>query len=231
MDLDNNPYLPHGLIQVAGVHSLEEAQSLLHAGVDMIGLPLRLPVNEEDLCEAEAARLSRTLPGKCCLITYLDDPEEIRSFADALAVDIVQLHGDVPLERMPLIRRHLPGRCLIKSLVIGKGSIRELEATLSAAAPHVDAFITDTYNPDTGAEGATGLTHDWAISAQLVTASPRPVILAGGLHPGNVTAAIKAVRPHGVDVHTGVENADGLKCAATVAAFVEAARSGFKALH
>ena len=94
-------------------------------------------------------------------------------------------------------------------------------------APYVAAYITDTFNPATGREGATGLTHDWSISRRLVELSPRPVILAGGLTPENVTDAIRAVRPAGADTHTGVEGPDGRKSAAKVRAFVEAARRAY----
>jgi phosphoribosylanthranilate isomerase len=101
------------------------------------------------------------------------------------------------------------------------------EAELHAASPHVDAFILDTYDPATGASGATGKTHDWAVSRRLVAISPRPVLLAGGLHPANVAQAIRTVRPAGVDAHTGVEGADGRKDPDRVRAFLAAARAAF----
>ena len=96
-------------------------------------------------------------------------------------------------------------------------------------APLVDGFITDTYSPETGASGATGRTHDWAVSRRLVQLSPKPVILAGGLTPANVRQAIAAVRPAGVDVHTGVEDASGRKDRDKVLAFVAEAKAGFRA--
>jgi phosphoribosylanthranilate isomerase len=105
-----------------------------------------------------------------------------------------------------------------------------LQARVERLGPTVDAFITDTYDPATGADGATGMTHDWSLSRALVTRSDRPVILAGGLTPDNVRAAILAVGPAGVDVHTGVEGPDGRKDAARVRRFVAAARAGFRAL-
>jgi phosphoribosylanthranilate isomerase len=91
----------------------------------------------------------------------------------------------------------------------------------------VEAFITDTFNPSTGASGATGLTHDWEVSREIVRVSPRPVILAGGLTPDNVGAAIRAVSPAGVDCHTGVEGADGRKNERLVRRFVEEANRAF----
>ena len=97
-------------------------------------------------------------------------------------------------------------------------------------APFVDAYITDTHDPSTGADGATGKTHDWRISRELVKISPKPVILAGGLNPGNIQAAIAEVQPAGVDVHTGVEDDSGRKSSEKVAAFVAATRKGFAAI-
>jgi phosphoribosylanthranilate isomerase len=224
------PLFPSGLIQIAGVHDLDEARALLAAGTDIVGLPLRLSVNAEDISEAKAADLSRTFPGSCCLITYLDTVEEIVSFTRFLAVDYVQLHGTVDPAILPVLRKQLPSVKFIKSLVVGSMPKDELHAIMNAYSPYVWAFITDTYDPSTGAEGATGLTHDWKISRDLVKASQRPVILAGGLHPDNVSEAILTVRPHGVDVHTGVENASGKKDSKLVQDFIKRAKAAFQAL-
>jgi phosphoribosylanthranilate isomerase len=85
------------------------------------------------------------------------------------------------------------------------------EAKVSKLSPFVDAFITDTFDPRTGASGATGKTHDWRVSRRLVEISARPVILAGSLTPENVTRAILEVRRAGVDSHTDVEDSRGRK--------------------
>jgi phosphoribosylanthranilate isomerase len=85
----------------------------------------------------------------------------------------------------------------------------------------VDAFITDTYDPRTGRRGATGLTHDWSISATLVQLLDRPLWLAGGLTADNVADGVRATRPAGVDAHTGVEDPrTGRKDPARMRAFV-----------
>ncbi len=95
----------------------------------------------------------------------------------------------------------------------------------------MDAFITDTFDPATGASGATGKTHEWGISRELRALSPKPLILAGGLNPENVREAIETVRPAAVDAHTGVEDAEGRKDPAKVRAFVAAAREGFRRMR
>ncbi len=212
---------------MAGIHDLEEARLLLDAGVDLIGIPLRLPVNKEDLSERCAAHISRTLEGACCLITYLDNVREITALVNDMAVDFVQLHGTVDPGIMPELRRQLPGVSFIKSLIIGKQDQQSLLQTLQAFTPYVSAFITDSYDPQTGAEGATGRVHDWQASQRLVNESSLPVILAGGLHPGNVAEAIQSVQPWGVDVHTGVESGSGRKDPVLVQQFVASAKSAY----
>ena len=76
-----------------------------------------------------------------------------------------------------------------------------------------------------GRRGATGKTHDWRISRAVVEAVRVPVILAGGLNPDNVAEAVRAVRPWAVDVHTGVENADGSRSLSLARAFVANAKT------
>jgi phosphoribosylanthranilate isomerase len=140
----------------------------------------------------------------------------IADFCRALGARTVQLHGDVSRAELERLRERDPSLTIIKSLVVGRHAVSVLERLAVELAPLVDGFITDTDAPETGASGATGRTHDWAVSRRLVELSPKPVVLAGGLTPANVRQAIAAVRPAGVDVHTGVEDASdgrtGARC-------------------
>lgn len=231
MQIDKDPLLPHGLIQVAGVHDREEAQLLLNHGVDLIGIPLRLPVNAEDLPEAEAKAICSEFPDKCCIITYLDSAADIIEFSNYMGSSLIQLHGMVELQTLKLVKAALPDLRIIKSLVIGRYPMEALLQQVETFAPYVSAFITDTYNPQTGAEGATGLTHDWQLSRQLLKASSRPLILAGGLNADNVEAAVEVVQPWGVDVHTGVEDATGRKTKQSLSPFVSKTRNAFSMLE
>jgi phosphoribosylanthranilate isomerase len=140
---------------------------------------------------------------------------------------MVQLHGDIPAAELVRLRELEPGLTVVKSLVVGLHPMPVLERLVVELGPLVDVFLTDTYAADTGAAGATGRTHDWAVSRRLVELSPRPVILAGGLTPANVRQAIALVRPAGVDVHTGVEDASGRKDRAKLLAFVAEASVAF----
>lgn len=219
----------HGIIQVAGVIDQAEADLLVEEGVRYLGFPLRLPVNREDLGEAEAAAIIRNLkaPFRGVLITYLNDAGEIVDFMESLGTDIVQLHGDISAGELGRLRERCPGSTLLKSLVTGWRTHVELLEQIESCGPFVDAFITDTYDPATGATGATGKTHDWSLSRELVEASPKPVILAGGLNADNVREAIESVRPAGVDAHTGLEGGDGRKDRSLVRRFVGEAREAF----
>jgi phosphoribosylanthranilate isomerase len=225
------PTLESPLIQVAGIIDAAEAALVQDCGVRFLGFPLRLPVNREDLTEAEAAAIIRSLrpPVRGVLITYLAEAEAIAAFCRALGARMVQLHGDIPAAELARLRELDPGLTVIKSLVVGLHPMPVLERLVAELGPLVDGFLTDTYAPDTGAAGATGRTHDWALSRRLVELSTRPVILAGGLTPANVRQAIAAVRPAGVDVHTGVEDAAGRKDRAKLLAFVEEASAAFGA--
>ena len=215
----------HNLIQVAGVRNRAEAELLLREGVRCLGFPLRLAVHPEDLTETAAAAIIRGLPRgtDSVLITYLNHAKDVAEFAAFLGVHAVQLHGDIPVAECARLRQLRPELTLIKSLIVRPGNLPGLKADAEAFAPWADAFITDTFDPATGACGATGKTHDWSVSRELVRSSPRPVILAGGLTPENVAAAIAAVRPAGVDTHTGVEDATGAKDPVLVRRFVEQA--------
>jgi len=233
-----NPILSGGIlfehvIQIAGIIDQQEADMLLAAGVDLLGFPLRLPVNKEDLSEAEAAAIICRIPDptRAVLITYLGRADDIISFCDGLGVATVQLHVPVSLKELKQLKRKRPELTVIKSLVVRQDNHDQLFRDLDEAGNIVDAFITDTYDPETGANGATGKTHDWAISRELVECSPKPLILAGGLTPENVYEAIMTVTPDGVDAHTGVESGDGWKDPEKVRRFVAEARRSFADLN
>jgi phosphoribosylanthranilate isomerase len=221
--------LDENLIQIAGVIDAAEAAMLRQCGIRYLGFPLRLPVHREDLSEEKAAAIIKSLapPVFGVLITYLSQASEIAAFCHALGARIVQLHGDIGRDELRRLKTLDPNLTVIKSLVIGMRDDKVLEAMIRELSPFVDAFITDTFDPKTGASGATGKTHDWRVSRRLVELANRPVILAGGLTPENVKSAILEVRPAGVDSHTGVEDSSGRKSCEKVQKFLSEAHAGF----
>lgn len=222
-----------GIVQIAGIRSPGEARMILGAGADWLGFPLRLEHHGEDLPDKEVAALIASLGigERAVLITYLERAPDILALARELGCRRVQLHGDIAAEETHRLRETGAGLFLIKALIVRPGNPDELLGRIREFTPLVDAFITDTWNPQTGARGATGKTHDWDVSRRIVEESTRPVILAGGLTPENVARAIDRVRPAGVDAHTGVEAPDGMKAPALVEAFVGEARRAFALLE
>ena len=105
--------------------------------------------------------------------------------------------------------------CLVKAFRIGSAADIAAVAGYPAAAYLLDSRVA-------GRSGGTGTAFDWQLLRGV--AWDRPVILAGGLNPGNVAQAVRKVRPYAVDTSSGVESAPGIKDAAKVQAFVAAAR-------
>jgi len=211
-------------IQIAGVSSTEEALRLTALGVDGLGFTLRLPSGLHDgLTECAARAIIAQMPPLIgtVVITYVTAVREAVELCTYLGVNTLQLHAPVATGVMHEIKRALPPLKIIKSInVTGPQAVDDA----LRAAHEADALILDTYDPATGRHGATGKTHDWRISREIVQRCPKPVILAGGLRPENVAEAIHTVQPWGVDVHTGIENYDGTRNWDKITAFIAAAR-------
>src|ERR1044071_5767539 len=145
--------LNKNLIQIAGVIDAGEAQMLQQCGVRYLGFPLRLAVHREDLTEHEAAVIIQSLkpPGFGVAIIYLDRATEIAAFCHGLGARIVQLHGDIEPDELQRLKTLDPNLTVIKSLVVGMRDDKALAAMIRELSPFVDAFITDTFDPKTGA--------------------------------------------------------------------------------
>ncbi len=139
-------------------------------------------------------------------------PDDVRRIADAWSLDMVQLHaaetpGNLPDYRLPVI---------LAVRVRGVASLAALDHS------HPAYFLLDAYHERLA--GGTGRTIDWDLGAQAVRRSPVPVILAGGLTPGNVAEAVRQVQPFAVDVAGGIEQSPGVKSAEKMRRFVAAVR-------
>jgi phosphoribosylanthranilate isomerase len=220
-----------GLLHVAGIIDLAEANMLIASGFEFLGFPLVLDHHKEDLGIKNASAIVAKFDNRSTffLITYLSKASAIIDLCRQLGVGMVQLHGDVSVAELQHLRSATPALRIIKSLIVRDDNFKDLRDELARFAPLVDAFITDTFDPLTGARGATGKTHDWDISRKIVEISPVPVILAGGLNADNVRTAIAAVHPAGVDVHTGIEAEDGRKSPDLSRRFVSEACAAFAA--
>jgi phosphoribosylanthranilate isomerase len=219
-------------IQVAGIIDRQECDLLIESGINYLGFPLRLPVNKEDLSEEEAGKIIKSLvpPHYGIVISYPSTADESIELCDNLGSQIIQLHGAIEIDELHKLKLLRPNLTIIKSLVISENNADNLIDQLSRMDKYVDAYITDTFDPQSGASGATGKTHDWNISKKIITASQKPVILAGGLNPSNVYEAILSVKPAGVDVHTGIENSSGRKDRSLLLKFISEAKNAFSEL-
>lgn len=221
------------LIQIAGVIDTNEAELIINSGVNYLGFPLRLPVNKEDLSEEEAKRIIAKFPGNvnAIAISYSNTSEEAIDLCTKIGAKIIQLHGPISTYELKKLREENKWLSIIKSLVIKEQNFDQLIDDIKNMQDYVDAFITDTFDPETGASGATGKTHDWQLSRRIVEFSTKPVILAGGLNLKNVREAIMKVKPSGIDVHTGIEDENGRKDQYLLNEFLTEAEKGFKEIE
>lgn len=200
-------------VKVCGFTDEGDLRAACDAGIDAVGINLAQGPRRVDLARA-AALCAATPPFVTAVLLFVDaGADEILAAVAATRADAVQLHGDEPPELAAALRREIQ--------VIKAVRVRDA-ATLDAVAAYpADAYLLDAYVP--GEAGGTGAGWDHGLLAGRDLG--RPVILAGGLAPANVAAAIAATRPWAVDVASGVEFAPGRKDAALVAALVAAVRS------
>jgi phosphoribosylanthranilate isomerase len=164
---------------------------------------------------SEAAPIVAAVRGRALPVAVFVNelPEAISEACRTLGIDVVQLSGSEP----PAVAARLAFR-RIKAVHVRDGS--ELA---SCREYPCEAFLLDA--AVTGAYGGTGRTIDWAKIGE--HRPEKPWILAGGLTADNVAASIRAVRPDGVDVASGVESAPGKKDPEKVKAFIQNALKGF----
>jgi phosphoribosylanthranilate isomerase len=209
-------------VKICGIRSDQEAKMAIAAGADAVGFLIGLDYRTDDeVTPAIAAEIISQLPPfiSSVLVTHRTDRSSVVEVCREINCNTIQLHGDFPLDEIEPLRRQFPFVRIIKAVhVLDSDSIEYA----TRAARKADAILLDTKTDIR--IGGTGITHDWAISAQIVKQSSKPVILAGGLTPDNVCAAVRAVAPYGVDVNSGVENFAGSKSPTKIEAFVRAAK-------
>lgn len=201
------------LVKFCGLTRAVDVERAAALGVDMLGLvlaagsPRRLDLEQARRLAGLARRQPR--PPQVVLL-FRDAPvDEIQAAIAAVGPDLLQFHG---AEAEACCTRF--GLPYWKAL--GLAGVAE-PAALLAGHPGAQALLLDGHPP--GAPGGSGERLDWR---RWPAASGRRLVLAGGLDPGNVAAAIAATRPWAVDVSSGIESAPGIKDAAAMAAFMAA---------
>jgi phosphoribosylanthranilate isomerase len=213
-------------VKICCIASLDEARRAVAAGASALGLVGRMPSGPGPIDDATIAAIARAAPPAVAtfLLSAETASEALIDQARRLAPSALQLVDAVAGPAVyAALRRACPALKLVQVIhVRGAASVDEARA----AAAHVDALLLDSGNPDAAVPelGGTGRTHDWAVSRRIVDAVAVPVFLAGGLNAANVGAAIRAVRPFGVDVCSGLRPAGALDDA-RLAAFMAAIRA------
>jgi phosphoribosylanthranilate isomerase len=145
--------------------------------------------------------------------------EALESLLEAVAIDMLQLHGHESPERVAEVRARF-GRPVMKAVgVSGKADLARVDAYAKVA----DQILVDARPPaDAAVPGGNGVAFDW----RLIRGRrwKRPWMLAGGLTPENVGEAVRLTGADQVDVSSGVESRPGCKDAGRIAAFVRSAR-------
>lgn len=199
-------------VKICGITRPSDAQAAAAAGADAIGLVFYRPSPRHVTIDAARTILAALPPFVTRVGLFVDaPPEEIEAVLACVALDVLQFHGrETPEE----CRRH--GRPYLKAIAMSEGvDVREAESRYACA----QGLLLDTHQ--SGRPGGTGQVFDWE---RVPGGLGKPVILAGGLSPANVAAAIDQVRPYAVDVSGGVESAPGIKDAQCMRAFCRCAR-------
>jgi len=205
-------------VKICGLRNREDLE--VCQGADMLGFIVDIPESPRSLSLGDAATLAEQTEIRTALITKQTDPDQLGNMVDRAGPSLLQLHLRLDPLVLEGILQALGHRIPVAALV----SVRGEEAIDQAAeiAQLADYVLLDSVHGDR--LGGTGQTHDWTVSRRIAEAvAPTPCILAGGLNPGNVRAAVHIVQPFGVDVSSGVEE-NGRKSRRKVEQFLAEAR-------
>lgn len=207
-------------MKICGITNLEDARLAIELGADLLGFNFYPPsprfispqVCEKILAELEKDGLSTVNVG----VFVNASVQEIRLIQDGCGLDLAQFSGNEPPEIMAEFGAKAFKALRPRSLEDGKE-----QASMYANQKCTPALLVDGHQA--GAYGGTGKTADWEVSRLL--ARQYPILLAGGLNPGNVSKALDEVHPWGVDVASGVERVPGKKDPELVRDFILAVKN------
>ncbi len=219
-------------VKICATTNLGDAKASLAAGADALGFIFSPSSRRIDIAQAAEIISSLTDDIEKIGVFVNQTPSQVAEVAERAGLTGVQLHGDEPADQMAEYRQAVGQRKIIKTL-----QARELLNSPDSLNGYlrfrqdIDAILLDAGSPSQ--RGGTGQTFDWAAAAPIVARvrAQMPVIIAGGLNPGNVAEAIRLFAPWGVDVVSGVEHETGRKDEAKLRSFVGAARQTQAALR
>ena len=199
-------------VKICGTTRPADARAAAEAGADAIGLVF-YPPSPRFLSVERAVEIRDALPPFVQTVALFVNPDaaQVAQVIGRVKPGMLQFHGEETPEFCAQF-----GVPFIKACRVRQG-IDLLEYLRPFA--RASAWLLDSFVPQYGGAGES---FDWAL---VPAERSRPLILSGGLDPGNVARAVRTVRPWGVDVASGVESAKGLKDAAKMAAFVAEVRN------
>jgi phosphoribosylanthranilate isomerase len=201
-------------VKICGITSAADAQAAIEAGANLLGFNFYAK-SPRHIAEEQAAEIRAGLPKRVKAVGIFVNrlPADVISLRKSLELDAVQLHGDETPETVAEIASVVQ---VIKAFrVEPEFPLTTLEQYSQAFAFLFDAAHTDQY-------GGTGRTTDWDVARR--ASLKHRIILAGGLKVENVAAAVRIVRPYGVDVASGVESSPGKKDHGLLREFIKEVR-------
>lgn len=187
--------------QIYTMQTIDEAKAVVALGVDHIGVT---PSNsglpgEVDFATAKAIVDAVSNSAICVALSVESKFDEIETMVQTVRPDILHLCGlenTLLPDEVGILRKILPDTKIMQAVSVAGPEALDVALSYQEVA---DYLILDTQSPDIAGIGASGETHDWNISREIVEQVKIPVILAGGLSPENVSEAINVVKPWGVD--------------------------------
>ena len=200
-------------VKVCGITRLTDALHAVQQGATALGFVF-WPRSPRSVTAEQAASIIAELPSSVLSVgVFVNEPlGSIRAVAGQARLSAIQLHGDEP-----------PAYAEALAWPVFRSVTLESASEACAAWGAETTLLLDA--ADLERRGGTGRRVDWAGAARIARA--RRLVLAGGLTPENVAQAIATVRPHGVDVSSGVESSPGVKDFDKVARFLASAREAF----
>ena len=210
------------IVKICGIRTLDDALAALDAGADMLGFNFYAP-SPRNIAPAACARLVAHLRQRGATAVLVGvfvnlPPAQAATILDECGLDLAQLHGNEP----PADLLALAGRAFKAIRPPDLQEARALAAAYSLPTPPAGAPALLVDAAAVGAYGGSGQVTNWELAAAL--AAETRLLLAGGLRPDNVAAAVAAVQPWGVDAASGVESAPGVKDPALMAEFIARAK-------
>lgn len=203
-------------IKICGITRALDATAAAELGADAIGVVL-YPKSPRAVQLDDLASIVAGLPQRIEVVALFVDPEPdfVRSVLHTAAIDLLQFHGSESADFCEQFETPY-----MKALAVRSDSDLRVALAPYASARYV---LLDSYDPIL--PGGTGKTFDWARLKELSEQQQARLVLAGGLHPDNVAAAIETVHPFGVDVSSGVEASKGIKDHLKMKSFIQGVRA------